>query len=147
MKYNCVLQWMLVHRDPKRAANIAPLTKGQSWTDFCVQLMLGTYPGPVWNKEPTQNVFGPCRSPFHGNEEWHLLQQLSVIKMIYKSNIADSYANRHYNWDIHVWLNFVFFLNVPALCKSGHYLSCIVKITKGRATSTCYDVIYQCFTS
>ena len=30
MKYNCVLQWMLVHRDPKRAANIAPLTKGQS---------------------------------------------------------------------------------------------------------------------
>ena len=34
-KYNCVFQWMLVHRDPKRAA-IAPLTKGQSWTDFCV---------------------------------------------------------------------------------------------------------------
>ena len=28
-KYNCVLQWMLVHRDPKRAA-IARLTKGQS---------------------------------------------------------------------------------------------------------------------
>ena len=76
MKYNCVLQWMLVHRDPKRAANIAPLTKGQSWSDFCVQLTLGTYPGPVWNKEATQNGFGPCRSPFHGNEEWHPLQQL-----------------------------------------------------------------------
>ena len=75
MKYNCVLQCMLVHRDPKRAANIAPLTKGQSWTEFCVQLTLGTYPGPVWNKEATQNGFGPCRSPFHGNEEWHLLQQ------------------------------------------------------------------------
>ena len=45
---------MLVHRDPKRAA-IAPLTKGQSWTNFCVQLTLGTYPGPVWNKEATQN--------------------------------------------------------------------------------------------
>ena len=29
-KYNCVLQWMLVHRDPKRAA-IASLTKGQPW--------------------------------------------------------------------------------------------------------------------
>ena len=29
------LQWMLVHCDPKRAA-IAPLTKGQSWTDLCV---------------------------------------------------------------------------------------------------------------
>ena len=28
-KYNCVLQWMLVHRDQKRAA-IAPLTKGRS---------------------------------------------------------------------------------------------------------------------
>ena len=28
-KYNCVLQWMMVHRDPKRAT-IAPLTKGQS---------------------------------------------------------------------------------------------------------------------
>ena len=75
MKYNRVLQWMLVHRDPKRAA-IAPLTKGQSWTDFCVQLTLGTYPGPVWNKEATQNGFDPCGSPFHGNEEWHLLQQL-----------------------------------------------------------------------
>ena len=75
-QYNCVLQWMLVHRDPKRVANISPLTKGQSWTDFCVQLTLGTYPGSVWNKEATQNVFGPCRSPFHGNEEWHLLQQL-----------------------------------------------------------------------
>ena len=74
-KYNCVLQWMLVHRDPTRAA-IAPLTKGQSWTDFCVQLTLGTYPGPVWNKEATQNGFGPCESPFHGNEEWHLPQQL-----------------------------------------------------------------------
>ena len=74
MKYNCVLQWILVHRDPKRAANIAPLTKGQSWTDFCVQWTLGTYPGPVWNKEATQNGFGPCRSPFHGKEEWHLLQ-------------------------------------------------------------------------
>ena len=67
--------WMLVHRDPKRAAT-APLTKGQSWTEFCVQLMLGTSPGPVWNKEATQNGFGPCGSPFHGNEEWHLLQQL-----------------------------------------------------------------------
>ena len=65
---------MVVHRDPKRADNIAPLTKGQSWTDFCVQLTLGTYPGPVWNKEVTQNGFGPCRSLFHGNEEWHLLQ-------------------------------------------------------------------------
>ena len=63
-KYNYVLQWMLVHRDPKRAA-IAPLTKGRSWTDFCVQLTLGIYPGPVWNKEAT-----------HENEEWHLLQQL-----------------------------------------------------------------------
>ena len=41
-KYNCVLQWMLVHRDPKRAA-IGPLTKGQSWTDFYVKLTLGTY--------------------------------------------------------------------------------------------------------
>ena len=71
-KYNCVLQWMLVHRDPKRTA-IAPLTKGQSWTNFCVQL---TYPGPVWNKEATQNGFGPCGSPFQGNEEWHLQQQL-----------------------------------------------------------------------
>ena len=73
--YNCVLQWMLVHRDPKRAT-IAPLTKGQSWTDFCVQSTLGTYPEPVWNKEATQNGFGPCGNPFHGNEEWHLLQQL-----------------------------------------------------------------------
>ena len=76
MKYNCVLQWMLVHRDPTRAASIAPLTKGQSWTDFCMQLTLGTYPGPVWNKEATQDGFGPCRSPFHGNEEWHLLHKL-----------------------------------------------------------------------
>ena len=50
---------MLAHRDRKRAA-IAPLTKGKSWTDFCVQLTLGTYPGPVWNKEATQNGFGPC---------------------------------------------------------------------------------------
>ena len=66
---------MLVHCDPKRAT-IAPLTKGQSWTDFCVQSMLGTYPEPVWNKEATQNGFGPCGNPFHGNEEWHLLQQL-----------------------------------------------------------------------
>ena len=74
-KYNCVLQRMLVHRDPKRAA-IAPLTKMQSWTDFCVQLTLGSYTGPAWNKEVTQNGFGPCGSPFHGNEEWHLLQQL-----------------------------------------------------------------------
>ena len=74
-KYNCVLRWMLVHRDPKLAA-IAPLTKGQSWTDFCVKLTPGTYPGSVWNKEATQNGFGPCGSPFHGNEEWHLLQQL-----------------------------------------------------------------------
>ena len=75
MKYNCVLQWMLVHRDPKRAA-IAPLTKWRPRTDFCVQLTLGIYPGPVWNKEATQNGFGLCGSPFHGNEEWHLLQQL-----------------------------------------------------------------------
>ena len=67
-----LLQWMLVHRDPKRAA-IAPLTKGRPWTDFCVQ---GIYPGPVWNKEATQNGFGPCGSSFHGNEKWHLLQQL-----------------------------------------------------------------------
>ena len=74
-KCNCVLQWMLVHRNPKRAA-IAPLTKGQSLTDFCVQLTLGTYPGSVRNKEATQNGFGPCRSPFYGNEEWHRLQQL-----------------------------------------------------------------------
>ena len=66
---------MLVHRDPKRTA-IAPLTKGQFWTDFCVQLTLRTYPGPVWNKEATQNGFGPRGSPFYGNEEWHLLQQL-----------------------------------------------------------------------
>ena len=71
-KYNCVLEWMLVHRDQNGAA-IARLTKGQSWTDFCVQLTLGTYPGPVSNKEATQNGFGPCGSPFHGNEEWHLL--------------------------------------------------------------------------
>ena len=41
-KYNCVLQWMLVHCDPKRVA-IAPLIKGQCWTDFCVQVTLGTY--------------------------------------------------------------------------------------------------------
>ena len=74
-KYNCVLQWMLVHRDPKGAA-IAPLTKGPSWTDFCVQLTLGTYPGSVLNKEAAQNGFGPCGIPFHGNKEWHLLQQL-----------------------------------------------------------------------
>ena len=74
-KYNCVLQWMLVHRNPKRAA-IAPLTKGRSWTDLCVQITLGIYPGPVWNKEDTQNGLGPCGSPFLGNEEWHLLQQL-----------------------------------------------------------------------
>ena len=74
-KYNCVLQWMLVHRDPKRAT-IAPVTYGQSWTDFCVQSTLGTYPEPVWNKEATQNGFGPCGNPFHGNEERHLLQQL-----------------------------------------------------------------------
>ena len=74
-KYYCASQWMLVYRDPKRAA-IAPLTKGQSWTDFCVQLTLGTFPGPVWNKEASQNGFGPCGSPFHRNEEWHLLQQL-----------------------------------------------------------------------
>ena len=73
-KYNCVLQWMLVHHNPKRAA-IAPLTKGRSWTDFCMQLTLGIYPGPVWYKEATQNGFGPWGSPFHGNEEWHLLQQ------------------------------------------------------------------------
>ena len=64
---------MLVHRNPKRAA-IAPLTKGRSWTDLCVQIMLGIYPGPVWNKEATQNELGPRGSPFHGNEEWHLLQ-------------------------------------------------------------------------
>ena len=74
-KYNCVLQWILVHRDTKRAA-IAPLTKGQPWTDLCVQLTQGTYPGLVWNKEATQNGFGPCGSPFHRNEKWHLLQQL-----------------------------------------------------------------------
>ena len=66
---------MLAHRDPKRAT-IAHLTKGQSWTDFYVQSTLGTYPEPVWNKEGTQNGFGPCGNPFHGNEEWHLLQQL-----------------------------------------------------------------------
>ena len=66
-KYNCVLQWMLVHRDPKRAT-IAPLTNGQYWTDFCVQSTLGTYPEPLWNKEATQNGFGPCGNPFHGNE-------------------------------------------------------------------------------
>ena len=77
-KYNCVLQWMLVHRDPMDAA-IAPLTKGRPWTDFCVQFTLGIYPGPVWNKEATQNGFGPCGSPFHGNEKWHLLQQLWCI--------------------------------------------------------------------
>ena len=76
MKYNCVLQWMLVHGGPKRAV-IAPLTKGRSWTDFCMQLTLGTaYPGPVWNKEATQNGFGPCGNPFHRNEEWHILQLL-----------------------------------------------------------------------
>ena len=69
------IQWMLMHRNPKRAT-IAPLTKGQSWTDFYVQSTLGTCPEPVWNKEATQNWFGPCGNPFHGNEEWHLLQQL-----------------------------------------------------------------------
>ena len=74
-KYNCVLHWMLVHRYTKRAA-IATLTKGKSWTDFCVKLTLGTYPGPMWNKEATQNGFGPCGSPFHGYEDWYLLQQL-----------------------------------------------------------------------
>ena len=67
-KYNCVLQWMLVHRDPKRAT-IAPLTNRQSWTDSCVQSTLGTYPEPVWNKEATLNGFGPCGNPFHGNEK------------------------------------------------------------------------------
>ena len=73
-KYDCVLQWLLVHPNPKSTA-IAPLTKGQSWTHFCVQLTPRTYPVPVWNKESTQSRFGPCRSPFHGNEEWHLPQQ------------------------------------------------------------------------
>ena len=73
-KYN-VLHWMLVHRDTKRAA-IAPLTKGKSWTDFCVQLTLGTYPGPVWNKGATKNGLGYCGSPFWGNEDWYLQQQL-----------------------------------------------------------------------
>ena len=53
------------------------LINGQPWTDFCVQLTLGTYTGPVWYKEVTQNGFGPCGSPFYENEEWHLLQQLS----------------------------------------------------------------------
>ena len=72
---NCVLQWILIHRDPKRTA-IAALTTGQSWTDFCVRLTPRTYPGPVWNKKTTQNGFAPCGSPFHGNEEWHLPQQL-----------------------------------------------------------------------
>ena len=66
-KYNCVLQWMLVHSDPKRDA-IASLTKGWSWTDFCVQLTLGIYPEPVWNKEATQNGFGPCGKG--GHPEW-----------------------------------------------------------------------------
>ena len=74
-KYYCVLQWMLFYRDPKRAV-IAHLTKGRFWTDFCVQLTLGTYPQLVWNKEAIQNGLGLCGSPFHGNEEWHLLQQL-----------------------------------------------------------------------
>ena len=67
---------MLVDRDPKRTA-IAPLTKKSLWTDFCVQLTLATYPGPVWNTAATQNGFGPCGSPFHGNEEWYLLQKIS----------------------------------------------------------------------
>ena len=79
-KHNCDLEWILVHRDPKRAA-FAPLTKGQSRTDFCLQLTLGTYPGQVWNKEATQNGFGPCGSPFHGNEEWHLLQHLDATQI------------------------------------------------------------------
>ena len=65
---------MLVHRETKRAA-IAPLTKEKSWTDFCVQLTLGTYPGQVRNKEATQNGFGPCGSPFHGNEDGYPLQE------------------------------------------------------------------------
>ena len=54
---------MLVRRDPKRAT-IAPLTKGQTWTDFCVQSTLGTWPELVWNKEATQNGFGPCGTRF-----------------------------------------------------------------------------------
>ena len=74
-KYDCVLQWMLADRNPKRTA-IAPLPKVQSWTDFCVQLTPRTYSGPVWNKEATKNDFGLCGSSFHGNEEWHLPQQL-----------------------------------------------------------------------
>ena len=43
---------------------------------LCAIKALGTYAGPVWNKEATQNGLGPCWSRFHGNEEWHLLQQL-----------------------------------------------------------------------
>ena len=43
---------------------------------LCTINAIGTYPEPVWNKEATQNGFGPCGNPFHGNEEWHLLQQL-----------------------------------------------------------------------
>ena len=50
-KYNCVLQWMLVHRDQKRAA-IAPLTKGRSWTDFCVQLTQESMLGRCRTRRP-----------------------------------------------------------------------------------------------
>ena len=71
-KYDCILQWMLIHRDPKRAA-IAPLTKEQSWTDFCVQLTLGTYRNLSW--AGVEQGGHPEWSPFHGNEESTALMQ------------------------------------------------------------------------
>ena len=33
--------------------------------------------GQASNKEAVQNGVGPCWSPFHGNDGWHLLQQLN----------------------------------------------------------------------
>ena len=68
-KYNCVLQWMLVHRDLKLHC---PFNKRAVLNWF---LCAGTYPEAVWNKDATQNGFGPCGNPFHGNEERHLLRQ------------------------------------------------------------------------
>ena len=35
-----------------------------------------TPPGLVSNKEAVKNGVCPCRSPFHVNDQWHLLQQL-----------------------------------------------------------------------
>ena len=58
----------LIQGDPKRTA-IVPLTQRRSGNDSCVLLKLGTSPGLVSNKEVVQNGFGPCWSPFHGNDD------------------------------------------------------------------------------